>query len=52
MAKAWDDLPSNLKEALKAAEKYKDIHRAQRNIFKSFECDIAEGQIAGMRFVP
>ena len=53
MAKAWDDLPSNLKEALKVAEKnIRTFHRAQRNIFKNFECDIAEGQIAGMRFVP
>ncbi|MFY9430522.1 MAG: histidinol dehydrogenase, partial [Acetomicrobium sp.] len=53
MAKAWDDLPSNLKEALKVAGKnIRAFHRAQRNIFKNFECDIAEGQIAGMRFVP
>ena len=53
MAKAWEDLPTNLKEALKVAKKnISTFHRAQRNIFKSFECDIAEGQKAGMRFVP
>jgi len=53
MAKAWQGLPPSLKDALKVAEKnIRTFHRAQKDIFKTFECDIADGIKAGIRFIP
>ena len=53
MTKAWRDLSQDLKDALKMAEKnIRTFHRAQRDIFKTFECDVADGIKAGIRFIP
>ncbi|KRT34800.1 histidinol dehydrogenase [Acetomicrobium hydrogeniformans ATCC BAA-1850] len=50
---AWQKLSTEMKEALKVAEKnIRSFHRAQREILKDFTCDIDEGIKAGMRFIP
>ncbi|MBC7322908.1 MAG: histidinol dehydrogenase, partial [Acetomicrobium sp.] len=41
---AWQKLSTEMKEALKVAEKnIRSFHRAQREILKDFTCDIDEG---------